>query len=45
MYHFCLMEIAGIVLEITNFFIRLETTDKKQQIDVYFTEINKDEAV
>jgi len=38
------MEIAGFVLEITETFIRLETNDKKQQIDVYFTENDKDEV-
>jgi hypothetical protein len=44
MYHFCLMEIAGIVLEITVSFIRLETSDKKQQIDIYYIRNNKEEV-
>lgn len=34
------MEIAGIILKITDAFIRIETTDKKQQIDVFYTKTN-----
>ncbi|QOW10288.1 hypothetical protein Q73A0000_07860 [Kaistella flava (ex Peng et al. 2021)] len=38
------MEIAGIILKITETFIRLETTDKKQQIDVFYTKANAGEV-
>ena len=34
------MDLAGIVLQITETFIRLETTDKKQNIDVFYTRAN-----
>lgn len=34
------MEIAGIILQITKDFIRIETTDKKQQVDVFYTKTN-----
>ena len=44
MYHFCLMEIVGIILEITNAFIRLEINDKKQQLDIYYIINNKEEV-
>lgn len=34
------MDLEGIVLQITETFIRLETTDKKQNIDVFYTRAN-----
>ena len=34
------MDLEGIVLHITETFIRLETTDKKQNIDVFYTRAN-----